>query len=211
QDVVGGALHRLFPSHLRDEIRSLGERVMAGERIQHFETEIVRSDGLPMPIWLSLSPIPGTTETMAGALVVARDITEQRLAQATLAELVGRMDEGESLAHVGSWLWDRRTGAVQWSTEFHRIHGVEPERFAGTLDAHLDLIFPADRELVREAMEESVVSRTAFELRYRASGPRGEERTVLVRAQPSIGSAGVAVGLRGVGQLVSDPTTAPGS
>ena len=26
----------------------------------------------------------------------------------------------------GSWLWDVRTGTVQWSTEFHRIHDLDP-------------------------------------------------------------------------------------
>ena len=47
------------------------------------------------------------------------------------------MEEGEALAHIGSWLWDLRTGAVQWSAEFHRIHGVDPLDFDGTFESHL--------------------------------------------------------------------------
>jgi PAS domain-containing protein len=87
-----------------------------------------------------------------GAVVIARDVTEQHLAQATLAEIDARMEEGEALAHIGSWLWDLRTGAVQWSAEFHRIHGVDPLDFDGTFESHLGLIHPEDRDRVRAAM-----------------------------------------------------------
>lgn len=68
-------------------------------------------------------------------VAVVRDITEQRLARAILAEVEFRLREGEALSHIGSWLWDLRTGAVQWSTEFHRIHGVDPFDFDGTFDS----------------------------------------------------------------------------
>ena len=72
-----------------------------------------------------------------GIVGVARDITEQRLAQAALAETEARLREAEALAHVGRWLWDVGSGAVQWSEELHRIHGIDPRDFDGTLEAHL--------------------------------------------------------------------------
>ena len=77
-----------------------------------------------------------------GQVVVARDVTEQHLAQATLAEIDARLEEAEALSDVGSWLWDLRTGAVQWSTEFHRIHGIDPLDFAGTFESYMELISP---------------------------------------------------------------------
>jgi PAS domain-containing protein len=87
---------------------------------------------------------------------VARDVTEERVAQATLAEVEKRLEDGEALAHVGSWLWDVRTGAVQWSTEFHRIHGIEPLEFDGTFESHLAAIDARDREQVKGEMQRSV-------------------------------------------------------
>ena len=86
---------------------------------------------------------------MVGAVSVAHDLTEQRLAQASLAEVEARRREGEAQAHVGRWLWDIGTGAVQWSDELHRIHGVDPLEFAGTLDAHLACVHDDDRARVR--------------------------------------------------------------
>jgi PAS domain S-box-containing protein len=140
--------------------------------------------------------------------VVARDVTEQRLGQAALAEVEGRLEEGEALAHTGSWLWDVRTGAVQWSIGFYRIHGVDPLEFDGTLESHVATIHPEDRDRVRGEMEQAVTSGRPFEDEYRIVRPDGAVRIVRVRAQPAMGSARTAVGLRGTGQDVSDTDAA---
>ena len=105
---------------------------------------------------------------------------------------------------MGSWLWDIRTGAVQWSVEFHRIHAVDPSRFDGTLEAHLAPIYADDVERVRRGMQGSVASGRPFEAEYRIVRPDDEVRVVDVRAQPMIGSDGAVVGLRGIGQDVTD-------
>jgi PAS domain S-box-containing protein len=202
-EVLEGPLHRLFADHLRNEVRTVTARVTAGEPIKHFETEVVRADGLPMPVSLSLCPIFDADQVVVASVVVARDVTEQRLTQATLAEVEARLAEGEALAHLGSWLWDLRTGAVQWSTEFHRIHGLDPLEFGGTLAAHLAAIHPDDKERVRAAMEQAVTSGRPVEIRYRIVQPGLEVRVLYVRAQATMGSDGRAVGLRGIGQDIT--------
>ncbi|MCU1494973.1 MAG: sensory transduction histidine kinase [Acidimicrobiaceae bacterium] len=206
-EVLHRSLQVLFPEHLRGEVRAVSEAVLAGDRIRHFESEVVRSDGMPMPVSLSLCPLTGADVLSACSLVIVRDVTEQRLAQASLAEVEARVKEGEALAHVGSWLWDLRTGAVQWSAEFHRIHGVDPLDFDGTFESYLDLIHSEDRDVVRSAMEQAVASGRTFEGSYRVVGPDGHVRAVRVRARPAIGSAGAVVGLRGLGQEIADSGT----
>lgn len=208
QEVVAERLDTLFPEHLRSEVSSVISRVLAGDRIKHFETEVQRPDGMPMPVSLSLSPIFGDSQRPVGSVVIARDITEQRLAQAALAEVTVRLEDGEALAHVGSWLWDLRTGTVQWSNEFHRIHGVDPLDFGGTFDAYLETVVIDDRERVRAAMEESVAEGRTFEGEYRIVGADHDLRVLHVRAQPTYGSDGSVVGLRGIGQDVTEPVGA---
>jgi PAS domain S-box-containing protein len=203
-DVLERPLYSLFPDHLHGDVRSVVSRVLAGEPIKHFESEIVRTDGMPMPVWVSLCPIADLDGATVAAAVIAKDVTEQRLAQASLAEVEARLEEGESLAHVGSWLWDLRTGTAQWSGEFHRIHGVDPLDFDGTFESHLDVIHPQDRDAIREQMEGSVESGRPFESEYRVVRPDHQVRVLHVRAQPILGSAGTAVGLRGIGQDVTD-------
>jgi PAS domain S-box-containing protein len=202
-DVLDGPLELLFPEHLTDEVRRIMATVLAGDRIRNFETEILRPDGMPLPVSLSLSPVFDAERVPLGAVVLARDITEQHLAQATLAEIDARMEEGEALAHIGSWLWDLRTGAVQWSAEFHRIHGVDPLDFDGTFESHVGLIHPEDREAARAAMIASVESGRQFNGEYRVLRPDGETHVIQVRAKPTLGSSGKALGLRGIGQDIT--------
>jgi PAS domain S-box-containing protein len=203
-EVLDGRFDALFPEHLRHEVQVVIATVLAGDRIKHFESEVLRPDGMPVPVSLSLCPVYAGGELPVGSVVIVRDVTEQRLAQATLAEVEARLEEGEALANVGSWLWDLRTGAVQWSAEFHRINGVDPLDFDGTLESHLELVHPADRDPVRAAMEQAVVSGRPFDSEYRVVRPDHQVRRLHVRAQPTIGSAGSAVGLRGIGLDVTD-------
>jgi PAS domain S-box-containing protein len=204
-DVLDGPLDILFPEHLTDQVEGIIATVLTGDRIRNFETEVLRPDGMPLPVTLSLGPVLDSEKSAVGVVVIARDVTEQHVAQATLAEIDARMEEGEALAHIGSWLWDLRTGAVQWSAEFHRIHGVDPLEFDGTLASHLALIHPDEREAVETAMVQSVESGRPFNREYRVVRPDQEVHVIQVRAQPTFGSTGRVLGLRGIGQDVSPP------
>jgi len=204
RDVVGGPIGILFPEHLGEEMHAVLATVVAGERIRHFETEILRADGLPIPVSLSLAPLSSPDDRIVGCMVVARDVTEQHLAQATLAEIDARLEEGEALSHVGSWLWDLRTGAVQWSAEFHRIHGIDPLDFAGTFESYMELISRPDGDRVRAALTDSVLMSRPLDLEYRVVDRDQKVRVVRMHANPTLGSDGKAVGLRGVGQDVTD-------
>jgi PAS domain S-box-containing protein len=202
-DALGRPLEVLFPSHVSGAVQSVLTTVLAGDRIRHFESEVVRPDGMPLPVSLSLCPVPDELGNAVGSVVIVRDVTEQRLAQATLAEVDARMAEGETLAHVGSWLWDLRTGAVQWSAEFHRIHGVDPSEFAGTFESYLAVVHPDDRDPLRAAMVQSVELGRPFNGEYRVIRSGREAHVIQVRAQPTFGSTRTAVGLRGIGHDIT--------
>jgi PAS domain S-box-containing protein len=198
----------LFPQHLRPGVRAVLETVAAGDRVSRFETEIQRRDGMLSPISLSACPVLDADGKPVASAVIARDITEQVLTQAALAEIEASARESEALAHVGGWLWDVRTGAVQWTDELHRIHGVDPRDFGGTFDAHMATVNPDDRLRVQAALEDCVASGHGFDAEYRVTRPGGETRWVYARAAPTVGSAGTVVGLRGVVHDVTDRQSA---
>ena len=202
-EIVGDMLASLAPPHLRDDLESVGQRVAAGERVDRVVTEIQRKDGMPVPIALSVSPLVEESGEFIGAVGVAQELTETRLAQAALAEVEQRFSEWEALAHVGRWLWDVGTDAVQWSDELHRMHGVDPLEFEGTLAAHLDVMHPDDRDRVRALMEGAVASSQPFVDEYRIAEDDGGARWFAMRAEPAVGSSGDVVGLRGVSQDIT--------
>jgi PAS domain S-box-containing protein len=208
-EILGQPAASLFAEHLRAELGSAYDTVIAGERVDHLETEARRKDGMPIPISISILPVIDGDGVVVGTVSIAQDVTEKRLAQATLAEVEARLKGGEAQAHVGRWLWDVGTGAVQWSDELHRIHGVEPREFAGTFEAHVDCFHPDERPRIRAAMENAVATGRPFEDEYRNLRPDGQERWIYVRAEPTLSSAGIVVGLRGIGQDMSNRRFSP--
>jgi PAS domain S-box-containing protein len=202
-EIIGETLAALAPVHLRSDLEAVAQRVVAGERVDRVFTEVQRKDGMPVPIALSVSPIVDPSGTLVGSVAVAQELTETRLAQAALAEVEQRFGEWEALAHVGRWLWDVGTDAVQWSDELHRMHGVDPLDFEGTLAAHLSVVHSDDRDRVRSLMEGAVASGQPFEDEYRVGDADGNTRWFAMRAEPTVGSSGDVVGLRGISQDIT--------
>ncbi|MET1001088.1 MAG: PAS domain S-box protein, partial [Acidimicrobiia bacterium] len=183
-EMLGRASTVLFPAHLRADLARVFATVARGERVDHVETEIARKDGMSVPVSMSVCPVVDG-EQITGSVVVARDISEQRLAQAALAEMEERLREGEAIAHIGRWLWDLGTDTVQWSEELHNIHGVDPLDFGGTLEAHVRCIHPSDRTRVLTALRAAVATARPLDVEYRAVRPGGVLRHVYLRAAPA--------------------------
>jgi PAS domain S-box-containing protein len=203
-EILGRPLVSLFARHEADDLLAVMRSALAGDSVTHYEAEALRKDGMPVPTSLSVCPLIDE-QGVAAALVVVRDITEQRLAQATMAEVEARVRESEAMARVGSWLWDVGSATVQWSDECYHIHGVEPLSFAGTFESHVGVIHPDDRARVRTAMTDAVATTSSFEGRYRVVRPDGAVCEVQSRAEPTVGSDDTVLGLRGIVHALSAP------
>jgi two-component system, cell cycle sensor histidine kinase and response regulator CckA len=79
------------PERAGEELRIL-ERVLAGERVEHYETERVRADGSRVPVSLTVSPVQGPDGRIAGASTSARDISRQRAEAAERNRLASLVD-----------------------------------------------------------------------------------------------------------------------
>ncbi len=87
------------------------------------------------------------------ALATLRAATARNEAEAALRRNEALLGRAESLAHVGSWEWDLRSGAVQWSEESFRIFGLDPQGAAPDLETALARAHPDDRSMVRGRLE----------------------------------------------------------
>jgi two-component system sensor histidine kinase/response regulator len=77
-EVVGWPISVLVPAERRGEDRVLLGRALAGEAVSQFETTRVRKDGSRVAVSISLSPLYGADESVVGASVIARDMTERQ-------------------------------------------------------------------------------------------------------------------------------------
>jgi PAS domain S-box-containing protein len=86
EEVVGRSVTILIPqSRLHEEAEILA-RLVAGQRIDHFETMRLRKDGTEFPVSLTVSPIKDDEGNIIGVSKIARDITTKRQAEDALRD-----------------------------------------------------------------------------------------------------------------------------
>jgi PAS domain S-box-containing protein len=93
QEAVGQPINIIIPPDRQDEERAIVQQLRRGERIEHFETVRVASDGRLIEISLTVSPLLDEDGQVVGASKVARDITERKRAEAALREAERHKDE----------------------------------------------------------------------------------------------------------------------
>lgn len=85
-EMIGQPIQRIMPSDRVDDMHRILDRIRAGERVEHFETERIRKDGQRIQVSLTVSPIKDATGRVVGASKIARDVTDRRRAEAALRE-----------------------------------------------------------------------------------------------------------------------------
>jgi PAS domain S-box-containing protein len=84
EEMIGTSIKRLIPADRQDEEDKILARIRRGERFDHFETIRVTKDGRELHVSLTISPIKDAGGNVVGASKIARDITDQKLAEAAL-------------------------------------------------------------------------------------------------------------------------------
>ncbi|HET7098438.1 MAG TPA: PAS domain S-box protein [Casimicrobiaceae bacterium] len=109
EDAVGRHISLVIPPDRLTEEDAIIARLKAGQRVEHFVTERVRSDGRRILVSLTISPLKDEDGNVIGASKIARDVTRRReleerekhlLAEAAAANAKFRafFDQGASLA-----------------------------------------------------------------------------------------------------------------
>ncbi len=126
---------------------------------------------------------------------------DEQLAEAhqALAERTRRLDEAQTLAHVGSWELDLTTKRLSWSEEVFRIFGLDPRRQSPSYQAFLELVHPEDRERVEQAYAASLANHAPYQITHRLLLPDGRVKHVLERGESHYDASGHA--LRSIGTV----------
>ncbi len=76
-EAVGAHVSFLVPADHKGEEQVILDRVCRGERVETYETERIRKDGVRIDVALTISPIEHPQHGIVGASVIARDITAE--------------------------------------------------------------------------------------------------------------------------------------
>jgi PAS domain S-box-containing protein len=81
EEAVGRHISLIIPRDRLAEEDQIIATLKAGRRIEHYDTVRVRSDGRPVWVSLTISPIKDESGRVVGASKIARDITDKRQAE----------------------------------------------------------------------------------------------------------------------------------
>lgn len=88
------------------------------------------------------------------------------------------LDEGQRVAHLGSWEWDIFANKVSWSDELFRIYGLQPGSIDITYQAYLERVHPDDQEQAAASIRTALEEGREFEFEERILRPDGEVRVL---------------------------------
>ena len=92
-EIIGKSVTMLIPPELQHEEPQIIERLLRGERVDHYETVRMRKDGSHIEVSLSVSPIRDASGEIIGATKLARDVTEAKRLQRAERELLEQLQE----------------------------------------------------------------------------------------------------------------------
>ena len=135
---------------------------------------------------------------------IFHDITHRKLAEEKLRRSETQLAEAQRLTHIGSWIWNTVTGAVEWSDEMYRIFGLEPQSVSMTYEKVIRLIHEDDRTIVETALERTKRDHRPYELALRVLRQDDTVRWVHARGQLALDNEGQAVRMFGTIQDITE-------
>src|SRR5579862_5696711 len=168
----------------RDRLQKLRDRATQNGMDLDMEHRVLLPDGVIRHVHVVAHAGRDNSGNLEYAGVVT-DITESKRADderealsRSLQESKARLEEAQSVAHVGYWDWDLETGEIIWSDETYRIFGFKPQERPMDIETVSSLIHPDDREALYSTVDEEVAVGVHPVHQHRIVRPSGEVRTV---------------------------------
>jgi PAS domain S-box-containing protein len=171
-----------------------------------FRRERIHSKKNRQPAYLEENTIALTDEhdAIMGYVSVNRDISERKQAEEALRENERLLSEAQSIGHVGSWSYSPLSNSLQYSDEMYRLLDVPPEEFPHTIEAFLNLIYPADHSAAMQWIDAIRAGRQSGEADFRIFRKNGELRYIHFRGALRFDSRGKPVRFTGMSQDITE-------
>lgn len=182
RDAIGRHITIVIPVDRHHEEAEIMARLRAGEVIRRFETERQRRDGSLVPVELTITPIRSDTGELAGAVKIARDLTERRRAEAALEAEESRFRTLADNISQLAWMADPRGDIFWYNRRWFEYTGTTLEEVRGWGWRRVHHPDHVDRVVTR--LQHSWDSGEPWEDTFPIRGHDGQYRWFLSRALP---------------------------
>jgi PAS domain S-box-containing protein len=197
-EAVGQHISLLIPPERQGEERNILGEILAGRKVDHYETERQAKDGRRIQVSLTVSPLRDENGVIVGAAKIARDISqahESRRLQAQLAAIVESSDDA---------IISKDTNGIitSWNPAAERLFGYSEEEAIGQ---PVSMLMPEDlagRE--RDILGEILSGRKVDHYETRRVTKDGRVLDVSLTVSPLRGEGDVIIGASKIARDISE-------
>ena len=145
--------------------------------------------------------IIGTIRDITEAKVIQKELDSQN---EKLNDLNNALSEAQTLAKVGSWLFNPSTQKSEWSDETFLIWGFDSKKDAPNLDTQIKRLHLDDLELFNNCLTKTISLGILCEIEFRICIPNMDQKVVRSICKPVLGDNGQVIRLIGSTQDITE-------
>ncbi len=185
--IVGRPVAEVMGQAVFDEIiKPRLDRSLAGEAVTYSEWFDFPTQGRKH-VEVIYTPCRNREAEVIGAVVVARDITERKVAEEATARSQALLNRTQQLAGVGGWEWDVESHSMFWTEETYRIHDLEPQAVGSDptelIERSLACYDAPDRPRIMEAFRRCAEEGKSYDMEFPFTSVKGRRMWVRTIAE----------------------------
>jgi two-component system, cell cycle sensor histidine kinase and response regulator CckA len=202
-ELSGKFVDDMFTEQLANNVITHYRRcVEAGEPIQ-YEEELLLPGGQGHFL-TNLIPVRDADGRIYRLVGIARDITAQKRSEEGLRLSQQRLELAQEAGGIGIWDSDMVTGESHCSSGYGPLYGLPSGDLAPTPERWFELLYPEDRDRIREEVDRAIQGTDCFTLEFRVVWPDGTIHWLYGKGQVLRDSQGKPVRMVGVNMDISE-------